>query len=147
VASSACASSIGDPTLGVESLTPASLGQGLVSAQHLHGRGACRIRADTSVGAIVGRVIPLPRAWLLASAMVVGLAVGQIAAIASTLLVKATIRPDVVIALVVGIPSVIGMLLILFSGRRWVTALGAFILAIAPGWLGVLVTIQVVYGA
>jgi len=39
------------------------------------------------------------------------------------------------------------MLLILFSGRRWVTALGAFILAIAPGWLGVLVTIQVVHGA
>ena len=35
------------------------------------------------------------------------------------------------IALVVGIPSAIGMMLILFSGRRWVTALGAFILAIA----------------
>ena len=108
---------------------------------------ACREGVQPSVGVIVESVIPLPRAWLLASAMVVGLAVGQIAAIASTLLVKATIRPDVVIALVVGIPSVIGMLLILFSGRRWVTALGAFILAIAPGWLGVLVTIQVVYGA
>ena len=79
--------------------------------------------------------------------MLVGLAFGQIAAIASTLLVKATIRPDVVIALVVGIPSVIGVLLILFSGRRWVTALGAFVLAIAPGWLGVLVTIQVAHGA
>ena len=79
--------------------------------------------------------------------MLVGLAIGQIAAIASTLLVKATIRPDVVIALVVGIPSVIGVLLILFSGRRWVTALGAFVLAIAPGWLGVLVTIQVAHGA
>jgi hypothetical protein len=79
--------------------------------------------------------------------MLVGAAIGQIAAIAATLLVKATIRPDVVIALVVGIPSVIGMLLILFSGQRWVTALGAFILAIAPGWLGVLVTIQVVNGA
>ena len=92
-------------------------------------------------------MIPLPRAWLLASAMLVGLAVGQIAAVALTLLVKATIRPDVVIALVVGIPSVIGMLLILLSGRRWVTAFGAFILAIAPGWLGVLVTIQVVNGA
>ncbi len=98
-------------------------------------------------GVIVGRVIPLPRAWLLASALLVGIAVGQIAAIASTLLVKATIRPDVVIVLVVGIPSAIGMLLILFSGRRWVTALGAFILAIAPGWFGVLVLIQVVYGA
>jgi len=79
--------------------------------------------------------------------MLVGIAVGQIAAIAMTLLVKATIRPDVVIALVVGVPSAIGMLLILFSRRRWVTALGAFILAIAPGWFGVLVMIQVVNGA
>lgn len=96
---------------------------------------------------IVRRVIALPRAWLLASAMLVGIAVGQIAGIAATLLVNATIRPDVVIALVVGIPSAIGMLLILFSGRRWVTAVGAFILAIAPGWLGVLVAIQVVHGA
>lgn len=107
----------------------------------------CRNGADTYVRVIVGKVIPLPRPWLLASAMLVGIAVGQIAAVATTLLVKATIRPDVVIALVVGIPAAIGMLLILFSGRRWVTALGAFILAIAPGWFGVLVLIQVVYGA
>ena len=63
------------------------------------------------------------------------------------MLVHAPIRPDVVIALVVGVPSAIGMVLILFSGRRWVTALGAFILAIAPGWFGVLVAIQVVHGA
>ncbi|MEN3318787.1 MAG: hypothetical protein V7643_2188 [Mycobacterium sp.] len=79
--------------------------------------------------------------------MLVGVAVGQIAGIASTLLVKATIRPDVVIALVVGVPSAIGMLLILFSTRRWVTTVGAFILAIAPGWFGVLVMVQVVHGA
>jgi hypothetical protein len=79
--------------------------------------------------------------------MLVGIAVGQIAGIASTLLVKATIRPDVVIALVVGVPSAIGMLLILFSARRWMTTLGAFILAIAPGWFGVLVMVQVVHGA
>jgi hypothetical protein len=92
-------------------------------------------------------VIPLPRAWLLASALLVGLAVGQIVGIATMLLVNTTIRPDVVIALVVGVPSAIGMLLILFSGRRWVTTLGAFILAIAPGWFGVLVTVQVVHGA
>jgi hypothetical protein len=83
----------------------------------------------------------------LASALLVGGAVGQIVGIATTLLVSATIRPDIVIALVVGVPSAIGMLLILFSGRRWVTAVGAFILAIAPGWLGVLVAIQVVNGA
>jgi Putative holin len=79
--------------------------------------------------------------------MLVGTAVGLIAGIASILLVKATIRPDVVIALVIGVPSAVGMLLILFSGRRWVTTLGAFILAIAPGWFGVLVVIQVVHGA
>jgi len=91
-------------------------------------------------------VIPLPRAWLLTSAMLVGTAVGLIAGIAATLVVDATIRPDVVVASVVGVPSVIGMLLILFSGRRWVTTLGAFILAIAPGWFGALVVIQVVHG-
>jgi Putative holin len=83
----------------------------------------------------------------LASALLVGGAVGQIVGIATKLLVSATIRPDIVIALVVGVPSAIGMLLILFSGRRWVSAVGAFILAMAPGWLGVLVAIQVVNGA
>jgi hypothetical protein len=79
--------------------------------------------------------------------MIVGIAVGQIVGIAATLLVKATIRPDIVVALVVAVPSAIGMLLILFSGRRWVTTAGAFVLAIAPGWLGVLVAIQAVHGA
>jgi hypothetical protein len=79
--------------------------------------------------------------------MLVGAAVGLILGIAATLLVHGPIRPDVVIALVVGIPSAFGMLLILFSGQRWVTTLGAFVLAIAPGWFGVLVVIQVVYGA
>jgi hypothetical protein len=83
----------------------------------------------------------------LASALLVGAAVGQIVGIATMLLVNATIRPDVVIALVVAVPSAIGMLLILFSGRRWVTTLGAFILAIAPGWFGVLVVMQVTHGA
>jgi hypothetical protein len=92
-------------------------------------------------------VIPLPRAWLLASALLVGAAVGQIVGITMLLVVSARIRPDLVIALVVGAPSAIGMLMILLSGRRWVTALGAFILAIAPGWLGALVAIQVVHGA
>lgn len=91
-------------------------------------------------------MIPLPRAWLLTSALLVGSAVGLITAVASTLLVDATIRPDVAIVLVVGIPSAIGMLTILLSGRRWVTTLGAFILAIAPGWFGALVMIQVVHG-
>jgi hypothetical protein len=84
---------------------------------------------------------------LLTSALLVGTAVGLIVGIASTLLVDATLRPDVVIALVVGIPGALGMLTILLSGRRWVTALGAFLLAIAPGWFGVLVAIQAVHGA
>jgi hypothetical protein len=79
--------------------------------------------------------------------MLVGTAVGLIAGVSSILLVHATIRPDVVIALVIGVPSAVGMLLILFSGRRWVTTLGAFILAIAPGWFGLLVVIQVVHRA
>ncbi len=79
--------------------------------------------------------------------MLIGTAVGLILGIALTLLVSAPIRPDVAIALVVGVPSALGMLTILLSGRRWVTAAGAFILAIAPGWLGVLVAIQVVHGA
>jgi hypothetical protein len=83
----------------------------------------------------------------LASALLVGAAVGQIVGIATKLLGSAAIRPDIVIALVVGVPSAIGMLLILLSGRRWVTTLGAFILAIAPGWFGVLVVMQVTHGA
>ena len=76
--------------------------------------------------------------------MLVGSAVGQLAGVASSVLVHTRVRPDLVIALVVGIPSVVGFLVILFSGRRWVTTVGAFILAVAPGWLGVLVAIQVV---
>jgi hypothetical protein len=92
-------------------------------------------------------VIPLPRAWLLTSAMLVGVAAGMVAGIASTLLVTARVRPDAVIALVVGVPIVVGMLLVLFSGRRWITVLGAFVLSLAPGWFGVLVAIQVVSGA
>ncbi len=92
-------------------------------------------------------MIPLPRPWLLTSAMLVGVAVGMVTGIAATLLVTATIRPDIVIALVVGVPSAIGMVTILASGRPWVTTLGAFILAIAPGWFGALVAVQVVNGA
>jgi len=53
-------------------------------------------------------------------------------------------RPDIAIALVVGFPSVVGLLVILLARRRWLTALGAFILALAPGWFGVLAVIEVV---
>ncbi|BDB40341.1 hypothetical protein IWGMT90018_07870 [Mycobacterium kiyosense] len=48
------------------------------------------------------------------------------------------------IALVVSVPSVIGLAVILFSGRRWVTLLGAAILALGPGWFGMLAALQVV---
>ena len=92
-------------------------------------------------------VIPLPRAWLLTSAMLVGVASGQVVAIATKLFVTTHMRPDVVIALVVGIPSALGVLAILCSTRRWASALGAFLLAVSPGWFGVLVLLQVVYGA
>ncbi|PIB75462.1 putative holin [Mycobacterium celatum] len=88
-------------------------------------------------------MIPLPRPWMLTSAMLIGAAVGVLAGTAATLLVSARIRPDVVIALVVGLPSAAGLLLILMSRRRWVTALGAFTLAVAPGWFGVLALIEV----
>ena len=91
-------------------------------------------------------MIPLPRPWVLASAMLIGTAVGLLAGVALTVLVHTRVRPDVAIALVVGLPSVIGLLTILFSGRRWVTMLGAFILAMGPGWFGVLVGIEVTSG-
>jgi hypothetical protein len=76
--------------------------------------------------------------------LLLGCVAGQLAAVAAKMLVDATIRPDLVVALVVGVPSVIGVLLILCSGRRWVTTAGAFVLAMAPGWLSVLLLMQVV---
>jgi hypothetical protein len=91
-------------------------------------------------------VIPLPRAWLLTSALLLGCVVGQIAAIGAKLVIDTNIRPDLVVALVVGVPGVIGLGLVMFSGRRWVTTLGAFTLAMAPGWLSVLLLIQVASG-
>jgi hypothetical protein len=91
-------------------------------------------------------VIPLPRAWLLTSALLLGCVVGQIAAIVAKLVIDTNIRPDLVVALVVGVPGVIGLGLVLFSGRRWVTTLGAFTLAMAPGWLSVLLLVQVASG-
>ena len=92
-------------------------------------------------------MIPLPRPRLLTSALLIGTAVGLLLGIGASLLVTAKIRPDVVIALVVGVPSAIGMLSILLSRRRWLTAVGAFVIALSPGWFGALVTIQTVNGA
>ena len=91
-------------------------------------------------------MIPLPRPGVLASAMLIGCAVGLLAGVALTVTVHARIRPDVVIALVVGSPTVPGLLPVLFSGRRWVTMVGAFVLSLAPGWFGVLVALRVASG-
>ena len=78
--------------------------------------------------------------------MLIGSAVGLLAGVAFTAVVHARIRPDVIVALVDGIPSVIGLLTILLSGRRWVTTVGAFLLALAPGWFGALVALRVASG-
>jgi hypothetical protein len=40
------------------------------------------------------------------------------------------------------VPAVIGMLLILSAKRSWITALGVFLVAMVPGWFGVLVAIE-----
>ncbi|BBZ46020.1 putative holin [Mycobacterium parmense] len=88
-------------------------------------------------------MVPLPRPWLLAGAMLIGSAVGFLAAVAFVVLFHARLRPELVIALVLGLPSVIGLTTILFSGRRWVTTAGAFVLAVAPGWFGALLALQV----
>lgn len=89
-------------------------------------------------------MIPLPRAWLLTGALLLGCVAGQIAAVVTKLAVDSAVRPDLVVALVVAVPSLLGLLLVVASGRRWVTTLGAFVLAMAPGWLSVLLLIQVV---
>lgn len=79
--------------------------------------------------------------------MLIGTAVGMVTGIGATLLVSVRLRPDLVIGLVLGLPSVVGLLTILFSSRRWITALGAFLLALAVGWFGTLAAIEVVSGA
>ena len=88
-------------------------------------------------------MIPLPRTWLLTSAMLLGVAVGVLGAAAAMTVDHARMRPDLAIALVVGFPSAVGLLVILLARHRWLTALGVFILALAPGWFGVLALIEV----
>lgn len=78
--------------------------------------------------------------------MVVGVAVGVLAGVGGSLLVSVPIRPDLVIALVLAGPSIAGLVLIFAASRRWVTALGAFLLAMALGWFGALAAIAVVAG-
>jgi hypothetical protein len=76
--------------------------------------------------------------------MLLGAAVSMVAAIGATLLASVPLRPDIVIALVLGLPGAAGLLLILFSSQRWITTLGAFVLALGPGWFAALVAIEVV---
>jgi hypothetical protein len=79
--------------------------------------------------------------------MLVGSAVGVIIGVLTTLLVHVSMRPDATIGLVLAGPTLLGLVLILTAGSRWVTVWGTFLLALAPGWFGVLVLIQVVNGA
>ena len=76
--------------------------------------------------------------------MLVGLAAGVLGAAAALTVEHARMRPDIAIALVVGFPSVVGLLFVVLSRRRWLTALGLFVMAVAPGWFGVLAVIEVV---
>jgi hypothetical protein len=78
-------------------------------------------------------VVPLPRAWLLTGALLVGTAVGMVAAIAATLVIHIHLRPDVAIALVVGVLCMSGLVLVLLTTGRWMTTVGAFLLAVGPG--------------
>lgn len=78
--------------------------------------------------------------------MLVGAAVGVLTGIGLTVLVSAPLRPDLVIALVLGAPSIAGLVLVFVSSRRWVTGLGAALLALSLGWFGALAAIQVVSG-
>jgi len=76
--------------------------------------------------------------------MLVGIAAGVLGAAAALTVEHARMRPDVAIALVVGFPTVVGLLVVLLSRRRWLTLLGVFVAAVAPGWFGVLAVIEVV---
>jgi hypothetical protein len=76
--------------------------------------------------------------------MLLGVATGLLGATAALTVDHARMRPDVAIGLVVGFPSAVGLLVVLLARRRWLTALGAFILALAPGWFGVLALVEVV---
>jgi hypothetical protein len=79
--------------------------------------------------------------------MVVGSAVGVIVGVLTTVFVHISMRPDAAIALVLAGPTLLGLVLILTAGSRWVTVWGTFLLAIAPSWFGVLVLTQVVQHA
>jgi len=78
--------------------------------------------------------------------MLLGAAAGVLLGVVAMLAITSPVRPDIAIALALAVPSVPGLLLVLCSGRRWVTGLGGFLIALAPGWFAVLVLAQVVHG-
>ena len=75
--------------------------------------------------------------------MLLGIAVGILAAVAGRILATAPVRPDAMVGLVLWVPSGIGLLLILIGTRRSMVSVGAFLLALATGWFGALVLGQV----
>ena len=76
--------------------------------------------------------------------MLLGVATGLLGGAAALTVEHARMRPDVAIGLVVLFPSAVGLLVVLLARRRWLTALGAYIVALAPGWFGVLALVEVV---
>ncbi len=78
--------------------------------------------------------------------MLLGVAAGVVAGVLATMLIHVTVRPDLTIGLVLVVPTALGAAMLMVSGSRLVTAVGAFCLAFAPGWFGVLVLTQVVGG-
>ncbi|MFN8032972.1 MAG: putative holin [Mycobacterium sp.] len=77
--------------------------------------------------------------------MLVGCAAGLVAAVVTTVLVKASIRPDLVVALVVGVPGAVGMLAILLNVAESPRP-GCVHPGHGPSWPAELVLIQVVSG-
>lgn len=78
--------------------------------------------------------------------MLVGAAIGVVAGIAAAVVTAAPMRPDAVIAVVVGVPTVVGLGLVLAARRRATATLGVLVLSLAPGWFGALAAIEVVSG-
>lgn len=79
--------------------------------------------------------------------MLVGTAIGVLIGIGIPILGRPPLRPDAAIALVLGVPSFAGLVLVFFSSRRWVTAAGAFLLALAVGWFATLAALVAVSSA
>ena len=79
--------------------------------------------------------------------MLIGAAVGVLAGIGVPLLHSVRLRPDLAILMVLGVPSVAGLLTILLSSRRWTTGMGAFLVALGVGWFAALAATTVVSGA